>query len=84
MIYLVFLLDSAFEDIKRWWAIVEDGDAFLVRAEYLIERLGESADEIGESRDGTARIVFHEGVAMYYEINAAELAVNITAVWCYR
>lgn len=84
--FSIFRTGEATAPLKAAWE--EGGEALrkaILQATHAIDHmLAREPHEMGESREGTTRVYFHEPVAVLYEVDDSMQRVNVLRAWAYN
>ncbi len=81
MTYTVIWRDAALAKLAQIWSDAPDRQSVANSANEIDEILRRTGAEAGESRDGKRRFLSVGSLAVYFEVDAGDCRVDVTAVW---
>ena len=84
MSYTVVWRASAEAKLAELWLASPARDEIAAAADEIDERLRQSANEQGESRWGTTRILIKSPLAVYFDVSEEDRQSSVWAVWLVR
>jgi hypothetical protein len=81
--YAVFWTPSALRDLAALWVDADGNmrDAVTTAAAEIDVLLGNSPDDVGESRTGNRRITFLSPLGLIFEVRSSDQRVVVLHVW---
>jgi plasmid stabilization system protein ParE len=81
MNYSVEWTNSAQQDLAALWVSSSDRGAVTAAADAIDVTLGRDPLGQGESRQGSARVMFLPPLGVYYDVDQVARRVTVRAVW---
>ena len=79
--FTVLWQEDAEAELATLWEQSEDRNSLADSANKIDQVLGESADKVGESREKSERILFHDNFAVHYRVWLADRRVMVQEIW---